>query len=155
RETHSRRVIAVAEFCATGKKLRSDVWYEVASSWLIVGHVTLYMMAGLWGIVVKGSRTIDEQRSQLKERIGELQKLLAQNEDVRTRLERSNVTVADANEQFLRRIGADLHDGPAQLLSYTLLRLHRVSALAEKVGTEKERGELALIRESLSDTLRE
>jgi signal transduction histidine kinase len=155
RETNSHRVIAVAEFCATGKKLKSEVWYEVASSWLIVGHVTLYMMAALWGIVVKGSRTIDEQRSQLKERIGELQKLLAQNEDLRLRLERSNATVADANEQFLRRIGADLHDGPAQLLSYTLLRLHRVSALAEKVGTEKERGELSLIRDSLSDTLRE
>jgi signal transduction histidine kinase len=155
RETHSRRVIAVAEFCATGKKLRSEVWYEVASSWLIVGHVTLYMMAALWGIVVKGSRTIDDQRSQLKERIGELQKLLTQNEDLRVRLERSNATVADANEQFLRRIGADLHDGPAQLLSYTLLRLHRFEALVEKVGSDRERSELALIRDSLGDTLRE
>jgi signal transduction histidine kinase len=154
-ETHSRRVIAVAEFYATATKLRSDVWYEVASSWLIVGHVTLYMMAALWGIVAKGSRTIDEQRSQLKERIGELQKLLTQNEDLRVRLERSNATVADANEQFLRRIGADLHDGPAQLLSYTLLRLHRFTALVERVGNEKERCELSLIRDSLSDTLRE
>lgn len=155
RETHSRRVIAVAEFCATGKKLKSEVWYEVASSWLIVGHVTLYMMVGLWGIVVQGSRTIDDQKSQLKERIGELQKLLTQNEDLRVRLQRSNATVADANEQFLRRIGADLHDGPAQLLSYTLLRLHKFTALVAKVGSEKEQSELALIRDSLGDTLRE
>jgi signal transduction histidine kinase len=155
RETHSRRVIAVAEFYAAAKKLRSDVRSEVASSWLIVGHVTLYMMAALWGIVARGSRIIDEQRGQLKERIGELQSLLAQNEDLRVRLQRSNATVADANEQFLRRIGADLHDGPAQLLSYTLLRLHKLAPLIEKAGSEKERRELLLLRESLGDTLRE
>lgn len=155
RETHSRRVIAVAEFYAPTKKLRSDVRSEVASSWLIVAHVTLYMMAALWGIVAKGSRTIDEQRAQLKERIGELQSLLSQNEDLRVRLQRSNATAADANEQFLRRIGADLHDGPAQLLSYTLLRLHKLAPLVDTAGSEKERRELLLIRESLGDTLRE
>lgn len=155
RETHSRRVIAVAEFYAAAKKLRTDVRSEVASSWLIVGHVTLYMMAALWGIVARGSRTIDDQRAQLKERIGLLQSLLAQNEDLRVRLQRSNATAADANEQFLRRIGADLHDGPAQLLSYTLLRLHKLAPLVETSGSEKERHELLLIRESLGDTLRE
>jgi signal transduction histidine kinase len=155
REPQSHRIIAVAELHATTAKLRSDVWYEVASSWLIVGHVTLYMIAGLWGIVARGSRTIDEQRAQLKERIGELQALLAQNEDLRVRLQHANATVADANELFLRRIGADLHDGPAQLLSYTLLRLHRLAPLVEKVGTDKERRELSLMRESLGDTLRE
>jgi signal transduction histidine kinase len=155
RETHSRRVIAVAEFYTATKKLRSDVRSEVISSWLIVGHVTLYMMAALWGIVAKGSRTIDEQRAQLRERIGELQSLLAQNEDLRLRLQRSNATAADANEQVLRRIGADLHDGPAQLLSYTLLRLHKLSPLVETAGSDKERRELLLIRESIGDTLRE
>jgi signal transduction histidine kinase len=155
RETHSRRIIGVAELYANGTKLRSDVWYEVASSWLIVGHVTLYMIAALWGIVVRGSRTIDEQRSQLGERIDQLQELLTQNEGLRIRLQRSNTTVAEANEQFLRRIGADLHDGPAQLLSYTLLRLHRFTVLVEKAGSEKERCELSLIRNSLNDTLRE
>ncbi len=155
RETQSRRVIAVVELHATAMKLKSDVLYAVASSWLVVGHVTLYMIAALWGIVARGSRTIDEQRTQLKERIGELQTLLAQNEDLRLRLQHANATVADVNERFLRRIGADLHDGPAQLLSYTLLRLHKLAPLVEKAGSEKERRELLLIRDSVGDTLRE
>jgi signal transduction histidine kinase len=155
RETQSRRVIAVAEFYATAKKLKSDVWQEVTSSWLIVGHVTLYMMAALWGIVARGSRTIDEQRVQLNARIAELQKLLSQNEDLSLRLQRANTTVAVANEHFLRRVGADLHDGPAQLLSYMLLRLHTIAAMVERVGSEKERLELVLIRDSLSHALRE
>jgi signal transduction histidine kinase len=155
RETHSRHIIAVAEFYAAAKKLRTDVRSGVTSSWLIVGHVTLYMMAALWGIVARGSRIIDEQSAQLKERIGELQSLLAQNEDLRLRLQRSNATAADANEQFLRRIGADLHDGPAQLLSYTVLRLHKLAPLVETAGSEKERRELLLIRESIGDTLQE
>jgi signal transduction histidine kinase len=153
--TGSPRVIAVAEFFANADKLRSDVRREVLSSWLIVGHVTLFMMAALWGIVLKGGRTIDEQRAQLKEQISELKTLLTQNEDLRVRLQRSNATVADANEHFLRRIGADLHDGPAQLLSYALLRIHRLAPLVDKFGSEKERSELLLIRDALKDTHRE
>jgi signal transduction histidine kinase len=155
REARSRHVIAVAEFYATAGKLRSDVHREVVSSWVIVGHVTLYMMAALWGIVVRGGKLIDKQRIQLKKQIGELQTLLAQNEDLRVRLQRSNATVANANEEFLRRIGADLHDGPAQLLSYTLLRLHKLTPLVDRAGSEKERREMTLIRVSLNDTLRE
>ena len=155
RETQSRRIIAVSEFYASGENLRSNVRREIASSWLLVGHITFFMMAALWSIVVSGGRVIDEQRLQLKAQIGELQTLLTQNEDLRMRLQRSNVTVADANEQFLRRIGADLHDGPAQLLSYTLLRLHKFAPLVEKDGSDKERGELLVIRDALGDTLRE
>lgn len=155
RETHSRRVIAVSEIYTNGEILRTHVWREVASSWLIVGHVAFFMVAALWGIVVGGSRIIGEQRLQLRAQIGELQTLLTQNEDLRVRLQRSNTKAAAANERFLRRIGSDLHDGPAQLLSYSLLRLHRFVPLVERDGNEKERRELSLIRDALSDTLRE
>jgi signal transduction histidine kinase len=155
REAESRRVIAVAEFYARGDKLRAHVRREIASSWLIVAHVTFFMMAALWGIVVRGGRIIGEQRLQLSEQIGELQGLLAQNEELRVRLQRANTTAAAANERFLRRIGSDLHDGPAQLLSYSLLRLHKFAPIVEKNGAEKDRQELAMIREALGNTLRE
>jgi len=155
REIASRRIIAVSEFYALGDQLRLQVGREVASSWLIVGHVTFFMMAALWGIVVRGGRTIGEQRVQVRKQIGELQELLSQNEGLRLRLQRSNTTASAANERFLRRIGSDLHDGPAQLLSYSLLRLHKFAPLVEKDGAEKERRELSLIRDALSDTLRE
>jgi len=155
RETRTHRIIAIAEFYASGEKLRSDVRREVASSWLIVGHVTLFMIVALWGIVLRGGRVIGEQRLQLKAQIDELRMLLAQNEDLRARLQRSNATAAEAAERFLRRIGADLHDGPAQLLSYTLLRLHRLAQVIDKSGDDKERRELAMIREAVNDTLRE
>ena len=155
RESNSRRIIAVAEFYALGDKLRKHVRHEIASSWLIVVHVTFFMMAGLWGIVVRGGRIIGEQRLQLGEQIGELKTLLAQNEELRMRLQRANTTAAAANERFLRRIGSDLHDGPAQLLTYSLLRLHKFAPIVEKNGAEKDVQELAMIREALSDTLRE
>ena len=155
RETHSRRVIAVSEFYISAEKLRLEVQRETLSSWLIVGHVSFFMLAALWGIVARGGRVIDEQRHKLAAQVGELQVLLARNEELGVRLRRSNTTAADANEQFLRRIGADLHDGPAQLLSYTLLRLHKFAPLVEKHGGEKERLELSLMRDALRDTFRE
>ena len=33
----------------------------------------------------------------------------------------------ELNEQFLRRTGADLHDGPAQLIGYAMLRINEIS----------------------------
>jgi signal transduction histidine kinase len=135
--------------------MRSDVRLGIAASWLIVGHVAFFMMAALWGIVVGGSRLIDEQKHKLATQVGELQVLLAHNEQLSARLRRANTTAADANEKLLRRIGADLHDGPAQLLSYTLLRLHKFAPLVERDGGEKECSELVLIRDALRDTLRE
>jgi signal transduction histidine kinase len=154
-DPHTRRVIAVAEFYASGEKLKSDVRRETASSWLVVGHITLLMIIALSGIVVRGGRVIGEQRLQLKAQIDELRTLLGQNEDLRARLQRSNAMAAEAAERFLRRIGADLHDGPAQLLSYTLLRLHKLTPVVEKNGGDKDRRELVLIREAVNDTLRE
>ena len=155
RETHSRRVIAVSEFYTSAEKTRSDVRRGIAASWLIVGHVAFFMMAALWGIVVGGGRLIDEQQRKLATQVGELRVLLAHNEQLGARLRRANTTAGDANEQLLRRIGADLHDGPAQLLSYTLLRLHKFAPLVERDGGEKERSELVLMRDALRDTLRE
>ena len=155
RETGSHRVIAVAEFYASGERVRSDVRREIAMSWLIVAHVTIFMMIALWSIVIKGGRVIADQRHQLKAQIADLQVLLAQNEDLRVRLQRSNVTAAEATERFSRRIGADLHDGPAQLLSYTLLRLHKLAPTVEQDGSVKQRGDLQLIRDAVRDSLRE
>jgi signal transduction histidine kinase len=155
REAGSGRVIAVAEFYASGERVRSDVRREIALSWLIVALVTIFMIIALWSIVTKGGRVIADQRYQLKAQIANLRMLLAQNEDLRVRLQRSNATAAEATEQFLRRIGADLHDGPAQLLSYTLLRLHKLAPAVEQGGSVKERGDLQLIRDAVRDSLRE
>ena len=44
----------------------------------------------------------------------------------RDRISMANSRVAEINEQYLRRIGSELHDGPAQSISYALLNLECV-----------------------------
>lgn len=96
-----------------------------------------------------------EQAQILQKAMTDLKATLEINEALSARLQRSNKTIADINERTLQRIGADLHDGPAQLLTYCLLRMDRLAALAEEHGTPQDLEEMACIRTALVDTLAE
>jgi len=57
------------------------------------------------------------------------------------------------NERYLRRIGAELHDGPAQLLALASLRLGSATLTAgSREGTRREVG---AVRSILDDAMRE
>jgi len=114
------------------------------------------MLTLLFGIVLQGSRTIERQRRALEGRIGELSNLLAQNEELRRRIERASRHIAEMNEHYLRRISADLHDGPAQLLALASLRLDALKSLLPAMKRAgRGRDDLDVIRESLSEALGE
>jgi signal transduction histidine kinase len=155
RGEQSRKVIAVSEFYARGDKLAEDLHEATILSWLVVGMVTILMMSALFGIVHQGSQTIEDQRRQLTEQIGTLKSNIIQTEELRQRLQQSNAVVADINERILQRIGADLHDGPAQLLTYALLRLGSLTASVEAAAGEKGVREFQQMRSSLSNALGE
>ena len=155
RASDSHRIIAISEFYTNGEKLQADINQATFLSWLVVASVTALMLGALSGIVSRGSSTIDSQRSQLSSQVGKLQSLLAQNEELRDRLQRSNENIADMNERILQRLGADLHDGPAQLITYMLLRLNKFAPAIEQAGGSKGVEELKRMREAIQDTLRE
>ncbi len=98
-----------------------------------------------------------EQSARLQSALDELKALLAQNEQLRARVQKSSAEFSSINERTLLRIGADLHDGPAQLLSYALLRLHRFLPSPDGAGTvgQEDRSELEAIRSALVRSLRE
>jgi signal transduction histidine kinase len=50
-----------------------------------------------------------------------------QNTELHERVQRAAANTASINEHFLRRISAELHDGPLQELSVALLRMDRVT----------------------------
>ncbi len=82
--------------------------------------------------------------------------MLAQNEELRERVERSSQRVSEVNERYLRRLGGDLHDGPAQLLGLGLLRLDAVeSAVLKTCDDEKIRQDIHTVRGSLRDALKD
>jgi len=155
RERGTGRIIAVAEFYEKAEALNANLFQAKRESWLVVGFVTLVMFGVLSGIVLRGSSTIKRQQQALEQRIGELSSLLAQNVLLRDRLQRASRQASEVNEQYLRRIGADLHDGPAQLLALAALRLDALKPLTVAQASPNTLSDVELIRESLADSLTE
>jgi signal transduction histidine kinase len=96
-----------------------------------------------------------EQARRLEATLSDLQHSLDQNEVLRGRLQHSTEETADVNERTLQKIGADLHDGPAQLLTYSLLRLGKFAPLIEAIDGAKGKEEVEYMRVALTDTLTE
>ena len=161
RERGTDRIIAVAEFYEKAPELKTELLQARVNSWLVVAGVTICMLAALFALVRRGSRTIDEQRETLEQRVEELTMLLQENRQLRQRARRASVLASENNEAYLRRLGADLHDGPGQLISLALLRLDEAQTPARQrpgaptAGDNNERaaaGKMG-VREVLSDAL--
>jgi signal transduction histidine kinase len=118
-----KEVIAVAEFYQTPEALEAEIRAAQLRSWLVVGSATLVMYLLLTGMVGQASNTILRQQADLRENVKQLRTLLTQNEQLSHRVRRAAARTTALNEQFLHRISADLHDGPAQNMALALLRI--------------------------------
>lgn len=125
-------VIAVAEFYQTVDTLNQEVLLARRKSWFVVGSATLIIYLLLAGFVRRASDTIDSQRAMLTSQVSRLSELLSQNNELHGRVRRAAASVATLNERFLRRIGSELHDGPAQDLGLVLLKLDALIARSEQ-----------------------
>lgn len=169
RALNSERIIAISEFYEVGGDVKTVLARAEAMTWIVVAVVTVLMMGALSGIVARGSRTIEEQRNRLRSQVQELRALLKENHELSRRVQRASSRTVIINERLLRRVGADLHDGPAQLLSLALLRLDFLAPMAEKLddahpsakggangaSAASAKAELAKIRGSLQEAMKE
>lgn len=141
-------IIAVAELYHNAQALKRDLFAATATSWVIVAAVMLATFGVLFGIVRNGSRTIARQYDQLAAQFGELGRVMEQNRQLGQRIQSASRRAGEVNERYLRRLGAELHDGPAQALALATLRL---GALADpKAAVEREQ-----VRRSLEEALRD
>jgi signal transduction histidine kinase len=151
-------VIALAETYHLAPSLPDELAQARIGTWLVLGATTLCMLLLQFAVVRKGSRTIEGQRAALDERINQLSRLLQENESLRHRANHANRRVMEVTEQYQRRIGSDLHDGPVQILSSAVLRADALSqALAgcDQAIAEEASEDIALLREALHETLGE
>ncbi len=155
-------IIAVGEFYERATVLKSQLAAARMMSWMIVAAVTLSMLTALFGIVRRGSATIETQRRSLERQIAELTTLLNENQRLRTRVQDASARASETTESYLRRLGADLHDGPAQLISLALLRLDEPSTRSASEVTPPlptdgsiDQGKPVTTRTVLTDALRE
>ena len=151
REATTGRIIAVAEFYEAADPLYADLRSARIYSWVVVGGLGALMIAAFQGVFQRAENTIISQQAVLENRVEDLASTLEQDSQLREAIAVAGKRRAEADERFLRRVGADLHDGPAQLIGLALLRLDvlrsHIKHNARAAGEERN------IRESLVDAL--
>jgi signal transduction histidine kinase len=105
----------------------------------------------LVGLVRQGGRTIRQQDAELRHKVGELDRLLAQNGALHERVRRAAGRTTALNERFLRRISAELHDAErrsAKVVETALGDVPVYAPLAVKITVFR------LVQESLTNAYR-
>jgi signal transduction histidine kinase len=123
RQVATGRIIAVNEFYMLPDDVETEVAGARLRSWAVVVALGVATYFVLVGIVKQGSDTIKRQQAALAKHVAELERLLTLNGHLHERVRRAAGRTTALNEQALRRISADLHDGPGQALALALLRL--------------------------------
>jgi signal transduction histidine kinase len=124
-------IIAVAEVYLPMDNLNLEIRAAQQRSWALVAFSTLATFALLFSLVRRASNTIEGQQRDLRQQLAQLQTALDENDQMRERLRKAGMSTTALNEEFLIRIAADLHDGPAQTLSYALMRFDEFAAICQ------------------------
>ena len=109
RDENGSQIIAVASFYQSLDTLRLNILESQLQGWVVVGIATFLMYVTLFGLIRSGSDTIKRQQLDLAES--------------RQQIQSAAVRAAEVNEAAMRRLGADLHDGPAQDLGIAMMRM--------------------------------
>jgi signal transduction histidine kinase len=119
-------VIAAAEFYHSNDQLTLESRAAQLQSWLMLIATVAVMYLLLFALVRRGSKTILEQQGELKDKVTQLTALVNQNEHLHDKVRRAAARTAALNEVFLRRISADLHDGPGQDMGLALMQFEAI-----------------------------
>jgi signal transduction histidine kinase len=148
-------VVGVLEFYEIAADLQHSLNHARLQSWIAVLVFTMSFFAILSALVFKGSRMIDSQDKALKRRIKGLSELLSQNGELSARLQRASQRTTALNERYLRRLGAELHDGPAQLVALAALKVDSEVISNPRTSRQVRDEEIRSIKSSLDDAMQE
>ncbi len=157
RISQSDKVVAVATFNHWTGNIDREISSSKLRSWALVAGVTLSIYLLLFGMVRRANGTILRQRDDLRSQLLRLSRGYEELEHMRRRLGEAGSATTALNEQFLQRVAADLHDGPAQTLAFSLMRFDElVTALSAGSGAkETSAPDVFRVREALRSSLEE
>lgn len=112
------------------------------------------MLSLLYLVVRRGAQLIEHQRRTLRESLRNAIELSVENNRLRLLADNARVEAGKLNERILDQIGADLHDGPVQLLTLVKLRLSDLLTLKPDVYPAT-RQDLAKILDLIGSVLEE
>lgn len=151
RDSRTGDIIAVGEFYEKADSLKREISRVRQQVWADVGTATLAMLTLLFFIVRRSDKIIQQQQVALRLRLQEQTRLHISNAEFQHKMATATQEFSRVNELTLRRIGADLHDGPAQLLTLILIRLDDLAENCSAVDQES----LETIRGAATDALNE
>jgi signal transduction histidine kinase len=143
------KVVGAAEFYQNTDELDQAMREARVRTWGVVAATTLLMYLLLFGIVRRGSQTILAQREELRDRVSELDLLARTNADLASKLKRAAARSTASNEAFLRRVAADLHDGPAQDFGFAQMRVDSMGKASQGDAALVARADLDAVRSAL------
>lgn len=94
-------------------------------------------------------------RQKLATQLSTTQNLLDQNLVLKDRLQEFSIASADIHEQTLQRIGRELHDGPAQALTFSILQVDRLLRASERERLDGLKSVMLELRQVIQDSARE
>jgi signal transduction histidine kinase len=116
-------IIAVAETYENADALATELANGQTTTWAVVAVTTSLLVGLLYLIVRRAEATIAIQRRQLRDRYAQAVRTARETAELRQIADESRLRASEANEQYLGRLGSDIHDGPLQLLTLSILRL--------------------------------
>lgn len=149
--TGTEEVVAVGELYENATGLVQELDDVRLITWAAVAMTSILITGLLYLIVRRAARTIDQQQADLNYRVDEAAQLAVQNNELRLAADKTRLDASEANEQLLGRIGADLHDGPVQLLSLVALSLTSKRQDTPRKSEEGEPDELRILKEALGE----
>ena len=152
RRSDTGAIAAVAEIHEDTDILHREIFEVRLVSWIIVAGTSAAIMLGLFGIVHRGSATIEQQRLRLEQRAEEAERVSEEIRVLRDRARLASLRMTDFNERLTRGIGADLHDGPAQLIGFAVLQMEPVRRATSKA---KRQEALDVVGGTLEEALKE
>lgn len=152
REHRSGRIIAVVEIHELTQPLEAKLLRVRIHTWLVVIGAALSIAAALTAVVYRNSRLIGQQQIALQNRLAEIERVSNQNSELRMKVQRASGRLVEMNESYLRNVGAELHDGPVQLIGLSALKIEQVRRASNRSGRETI---LSAIEDLLGDALRD
>ncbi|WP_223217353.1 sensor histidine kinase [Rhizobium cauense] len=152
RDNSSGRIIAVAEIQEDPATLDHEVARVRLVSWASVALASCAILLCLFAIVRRGSITIEEQRGALRQRAEDAEANSHKLAELQAIARHASMQLAERNEKLMRSVGADLHDGPAQLLSFARLQVEQVRQSRSDPDREAP---LTVLEETLDSALAE
>lgn len=116
-------ILAIGEFYEVSHSLDREIQQLRYATWFLILNVAIIIGFLLYLTIRRASRIISAQQSQLEANLARASALAKRNNMLRRAADRARLDAAVSNEVYLARIGADLHDGPIQMLSLLMLRL--------------------------------